>query len=101
MADQPGWECDTCRIKGLEKTRNCAWLPVHDPAHNKAVWARKDVVVTACPKSLITPASVEIVERYVAWKWSGEMDLLSLPAKLTDGILALEQESRKQVQNGQ
>jgi len=68
--------------------------------HDTAVWGTRSVVVNACPKSLVTPASMEMVELYLAWKWSGEMDLLSLPAKHADALLVLEQESRKEFQDG-
>ncbi len=37
----------------------------------KLVWARGRVGAEECPKSLVTPQSLEWVEKFLAWKFAG------------------------------
>jgi hypothetical protein len=47
------------------------------------------------PKSLITPESIERLERFLAWRFAGGGGLMDLPAKDGDAFLVLEEERRK------
>ncbi|HUA83211.1 MAG TPA: hypothetical protein VMB85_05085 [Bryobacteraceae bacterium] len=60
----------------------------------KLVWARGRVATEECPKSLITPQSVEWVERFFARKFAGETRLEELDARMADAFLMLEREWR-------
>jgi hypothetical protein len=51
-----------------------------------------------CPKSYVTPASVELVERFFLHKISGGMEL---SAREADAFAALEKEWRTEQTNGQ
>jgi hypothetical protein len=60
----------------------------------KMVWARGRVSSEECPKSLVTPASVELLEKFYGWKFAGGGSLAELPAKDADAFLILEGEWR-------
>lgn len=60
----------------------------------KLVWARGRTAVEECPKSLITPQSLEWVERFFAWKFGGETRLEEMDARQADAFLMLEREWR-------
>jgi hypothetical protein len=51
-----------------------------------------------CPKSLVTPASVELLEKFYGWKFAGGGSLAELPAKDADAFLILESEWRGEVE---
>ncbi len=51
-----------------------------------------------CPKSLVTPASIELVERFFAWKTVG---LTELTAREAEAFVVLEREWRMEQTNGQ
>ena len=48
-----------------------------------------------CPTSLVTPQSLEYVERFFVWKLAGNGSVMELPAKLADALLLLEKECRE------
>lgn len=48
-----------------------------------------------CPKSLVTPQSLEWLEKFFAWKFSGGGGIEGLPAKEAEAILTLEKEWRE------
>jgi hypothetical protein len=56
--------------------------------------------VDECPKSLVTPASVELVEKYFVWKASGAMGWAELTAREADAFQMLDEELRAEVANG-
>lgn len=58
------------------------------------VWARGRVSAEECPKSLVTPASVELLEKYYGWKFAGGGPLTEMAAKQADAFLILEGEWR-------
>jgi len=93
-SSQAGWRCDECRRQGLEVRRRCGWLPgLRGP--RRLVWARGRASTEECPKSLITPQSLEWMERFFAWKFAGDRRLEELDARLADAFLLLEAEWRK------
>jgi hypothetical protein len=59
------------------------------------VWARGRAWSEECPKSLVTPRSAELVERFVMWKAAGGGDLIGREAKEADAFLTLEKEWRE------
>jgi hypothetical protein len=64
------------------------------------VWARGRASSEECPKSLLTPRSTELVERFVVAKMAGGGDLMAREAKEADAFLALEKEWRE-AKNGE
>ena len=91
---QAGWKCDQCRRQGLDSKRRCGFLPPEKRGPKKLVWLRGRVSAEECPKSLVTPASVEMLEGFLGWKFGGGRSLMELPAKEADAFLLLEGEWR-------
>jgi hypothetical protein len=94
-----GWRCEQCRRQGLEARRRCGFLPEARREPARVVWARGRVATEECPTSFVTPASVELVEKYFAWKvsaWNGE-----LTAREAEAFVVLEREWRTEQTNGQ
>jgi hypothetical protein len=60
----------------------------------RVVWVRGRVATEECPKSVVTPESVEWVERFFSWKFSGGGGFEELPARVADAFLILEKEWR-------
>lgn len=92
--DQTRWRCDACRQQGLEKRRRCGFLPVEQRGEARLVWVRGKTGVDECPKSLMTAASVEFVERFFVWKASGAGGWGELAARQADAFQLLEEEWR-------
>ena len=59
------------------------------------VWARGRTRAEECPVSLVTPWSVECVERFFAWKLMGGGGMTEMPARQADALLMLEKEWRE------
>jgi hypothetical protein len=93
--DRAGWKCEQCRRQGLEATRRCGWLAEHERAPHKVVWARGRARAEECPVSLVSPQSVEWVERFFAWKLTGGGSATEMPAREADALLMLEKEWRE------
>ena len=55
------------------------------------VWARRNIAVTSCPKSLITSESEALVEEFLVRRKLGGFDLSGLDAKQVEAFLILEQ----------
>jgi hypothetical protein len=85
-----------CRKSGLEKKRNCGWLPSSGRLTEQVVWARGSVAVTSCPRSHITPESIALLEEFHAWKLFGACDYYRMPARLVEAIFVLENELRSE-----
>jgi hypothetical protein len=66
-----GWKCDECRRQGLEARRRCGWLREDERGPRRIVWARGRTATEECPKSLVTPQSLEWIERFFTWKFAG------------------------------
>lgn len=100
FSDQAKWRCDTCREQGLEDRRGCGFRTGAVEGSRRVVWARGPVAVTECPKSLITPESIELLERYYLWKLSGGQDYRRLSARQAEAFLLLEDEWRREADQG-
>ena len=59
------------------------------------VWARGRAWSEECPKSLMTPRSFELVERFAMWRAAGGGDLTAREAKEAEAFQILEQEWRE------
>ena len=53
------------------------------------VWARSGVATEECPRSLVTPESLEFLEKFLVWKRSGGA-MGELTAREADAFLTLE-----------
>jgi hypothetical protein len=64
----------------------------------RVVWARGPAASEECPRSLVTPASIELVEKFFASKvtHAGEPT-----AREVDAFVILEKEWRAEQANGQ
>ena len=100
-SEQAGWTCEQCRRQGLEKKRRCGFLPEAERAPEGLVWIRGNAAAVECPKSLVTPQSIERVERFFARKHFGAGPPDDVGARDADAFLALEQEWQKEQTNGQ
>ena len=60
----------------------------------KLVWARGRVGTEECPKSYVSAQSLEWVEKFLTWKFSGGAVLWDLAARDADAFLILEREWR-------
>jgi hypothetical protein len=95
---QAGWKCDHCRRQGLDVKRRCGFLPAETRGPRKLVFVRGRVSSEECPKSLVTPASVELLEKFFGWKFSGGTSLEGMAAKEADAFLILEGEWRAETE---
>lgn len=95
---QAGWRCDQCRRQGLEAKRRCGFIPPEKRGPRKLVWVRGRVSSEECPKSLVTPESVERLEKFLGWKFAGGGSLVDLLAKEADAFLVLEGEWRAEAE---
>lgn len=95
---QAGWKCDQCRRQGLEVRRRCGFLPAEKRGPKGLVWVRGRVSSEECPKSMVTPASVALLEQFLGWRFAGGGSLDGLPAKVADAFLILEGEWRAEVE---
>ena len=80
--------------------RRCGFLPADKRGPKKLVWARGRVSSEECPKSLVTPASIELLEQFFGWKFAGGGTLNELRAKEGDAFLILEAEWRAEEDHG-
>jgi hypothetical protein len=98
---QAGWKCDQCRRQELDVKRRCGFLAAEKRGPKKLVWVRGHVSTEECPKSLVTPQSVELLERFFGWKFSGGGPLEEIAAKAADAFLILEGELRAEAEAAQ
>jgi hypothetical protein len=83
---------------GLQKVRGCAWLRNQTESNVKPVWVKGKTIAFHCPKSIITPRSLSLIELFVVWKRCGG-DLWSMDVKSAEALLLLEEESQKRNEN--
>ena len=84
--------CDSCRKGGLEKKRNCGFLPPRENEGKAIVWMHGRVSLKTCPKSFVTAQSIAWLEEFYAWKLFGEHDFHRLPARTVEAFCVLEAE---------
>ena len=98
-----GWRCEQCRRQGLEARRRCGFLTEDARGVRRVVWARGGAAAEECPTSLVTPASLEFLERFFAWKSVGkaESNIQGLTAREAEAFVVLEGELRREQVNGQ
>ncbi len=76
-------------------------MPEEKRGAARVVWARGRVATEECPTSLVTPVSVELLEKYFAWKAMGTGNWENdVTAREAEAFLALEQEWRTEQSNG-
>jgi hypothetical protein len=96
--NKTGWKCDQCRRQGLEVRRRCGFLGEEQRGAPRVVWVRGAAASEECPRSLVTPASIEFVEKFFASKVSSTGELT---AREVEAFLLLEKEWRAEQANGQ
>lgn len=63
--------------------------PVEDAA---PVWAKRDLVLTECPRSYVTGESITWLEQFAVWKQLGGSAIEVQEARTLDAFLILEAE---------
>jgi len=76
-------------------------LPEEQRGPARLVWVQGQTGTQECPRSLITAASVEMVERFFVWKASDSGRWEELSAREADGFQRLEEEWRAEAMNGE
>jgi len=94
--NQAAWKCDTCRKRGLERKRRCGFSAGDPEAGEQVVWARKNIATTTCPRSYITPQSLQWLEEYWTWRLLGGYGLQRLSARQAQAFCILENELVKE-----
>jgi hypothetical protein len=67
----------------------------------RPVWARRQVVSMACPKSIITGFSLSLLERFTYWRASGCGSLFDTEARVADAMLLLNEQWIEEQENGE
>ncbi|MBS1857118.1 MAG: hypothetical protein JST11_17235 [Acidobacteria bacterium] len=62
------------------------------------MWARRDVVAGACPKSYVTAESVGLVEAFLVRRQLGGAGVEELSARQAEAFMVLERELEKERQ---
>ena len=57
--------------RGWKRGGGAGFLPEEQRGRGEVVWARGRVATEECPKSLVTPASLEWIEKFLTWKFAG------------------------------
>ena len=55
----------------------------------------------ACPKSIITAKSIEMLERFTYWKLAGGGSLMTEESKVAEAILFLNEQWLEEERNGE
>jgi hypothetical protein len=79
------------------KARHCAFA--NEPAAEKPVWSRRDVITTQCPKSLITAESLTLIDEFQIWKRFGCADISAMSARKVEALSILENEWHKEIES--
>jgi len=96
FANQAAWRCGQCRKDGLERGRNCGWLPGSDKP-KRVVWARRSVAIDSCPVSYVSAESDALLQEFQVWKLFGGLDVFNLPARTAEAFCILENELRAEI----
>ncbi len=67
----------------------------------KPVWARKHIHLATCPKSYITPESIEAVEDFLVRRQLGRVDSAELTARQVEAFIILQNEVMHEINDGQ
>jgi hypothetical protein len=65
------------------------------------VWARKDVLVSVCPKFYVSAESVAFVEDFSFRRRFGQMDPAHLTARQADAFMVLESELIREIKDAE
>ena len=76
-------------------------MKLPDNARPAVVWARKNIAVTSCPRSLITAESEGLVEEFLVRRQLGGLRVEELSARQAEAFLILEQALAAERNNGQ
>jgi len=98
--DQAGWNCGNCRENGLETKRRCGFLPEEKRGEPRIVWGRRQTQAEECPKSLITGASLALLEEFFVRRRLGIPDSLEMEARRVDAFLILRDEMEREERDG-
>jgi hypothetical protein len=100
-SDEAAWKCDDCRQSGLDKKRNCGWLPPNQRTTKGIVWAAPEIGIESCPKSYITGESLTVLEAFSVWKALGGGALDEYSARFVDGFCVLQERLLKKENYGE
>ncbi len=100
FAGRTGWDCETCRRNGLERSRRCGFIAPEERAHKRIVWGRKKVHTDLCPKSEITGESLALLEEFFVRRRLGIPDSLETAARKVEAFLILRNEMELEERDG-
>jgi hypothetical protein len=90
-----GWDCESCRRQGLERTGRCGYLPPRERGEPRLVWIHGDAVAEECPKSAVTGRSAAWVESFALWKSGGTAGPVVETARDAEAMAVLGMELEK------
>ena len=64
----PGGDASSADGRGWRRAGGAGFFRRSERGTARVVWARGRVATEECPTSFVTPASMELVEKYFAWK---------------------------------
>ena len=85
----------------MEAKRRCGFIAPELRGPKKVVWGHGGTATDECPKSLISPESLEFVEKFLVWKFSGGGGFGEITAREADAFMMLEEEWRRESKNGE
>lgn len=77
--------------------RRCGWAPAALETPPRVIWARKEVAVDTCPKSLITGQSVTWIEEFLVWRRLGQALSDTADARKVEAFLILQEEMSREL----
>jgi hypothetical protein len=89
-AGRTGWNCESCRMNGLEIQRRCGFLPDDKRGEPRVVWGRRQTVAEECPKSYVTAESLGLIEEFFVRRRLGIADSLECEARKVDAFVILQ-----------
>lgn len=100
FAGRTGWDCESCRKYGLERSRRCGFIAPELRAGPRSVWGRKQVQSDECPKSCITSESLALLEEFFVRQQLGMQESTETEARKIDAFLILRGEMEREKRDG-
>lgn len=95
-AGRTGWDCDSCRRNGLEKSRRCGFLPESERGEPRIVWGRRQVTSQECPKSAVNGETLALLEEFLVARRLGTPADRNDDARKVDAFLILKEQMERE-----
>jgi hypothetical protein len=100
FAGRTGWDCENCRKHGLEASRRCGFIPEEQRSTARVVWGRKQVQLQECPTSLVSGASLALLEEFLVRRRLGMQESVETEARKVDAFLILREQMEREERDG-